>query len=321
MARRPRLEVEGGLYHLIARGNNRQNIFHSDDDHKKFLSLVGAQKEKLKFYLYSYCLMTNHVHLLIERQADPIGRIMHRVLTGYSQYYNRKYRKVGHVFQGRHRSILCQSDRYLAELVRYIHLNPVRAKMVRKAERYPHSSQRAYLGMEPAGAVDVDPVLRLFGARKRQARENFAQYVIAGMKLGHREEFYLTDEAGILGTEEFVDATIHRLGETDRRTRRYSKKEIPQFNADALIKAVEKVCQMPREDFCGPGKAMRALLAKEALIISGRQAGANLGTLSSITGLSSSTISKRYDAALRKMPWNGSLRKMTNEIIRIYHKH
>jgi putative transposase len=73
MARRPRLEVEGGLYHLIARGNNRQDIFYSDDDHKKFLSLVGAQKEKLKFYLYSYCLMTNHVHLLIERQTDLLA--------------------------------------------------------------------------------------------------------------------------------------------------------------------------------------------------------------------------------------------------------
>lgn len=132
MARRPRLEVEGGLYHIIARGNNRQTIFHSDDDHKKFLSLLGVQKEKLPFYLYSYCLMTNHFHLLIERQVDTIGHIMLRVLTGYSQYYNRKYRKVGHVFQGRHKAILCQSDQYLSALVRYIHLNPVRAKMVRK---------------------------------------------------------------------------------------------------------------------------------------------------------------------------------------------
>ncbi|HEX6188685.1 MAG TPA: hypothetical protein VFZ40_11435, partial [Pyrinomonadaceae bacterium] len=87
-----------------------------------------------------------HVHLLIERQATPISRIMHRVLTGYSQYYNRRYSRIAHLLQGRHKSILCQSERYLAELVRYIHLNPVRAKMVRKPENYLHSSHRAYRG-------------------------------------------------------------------------------------------------------------------------------------------------------------------------------
>jgi REP element-mobilizing transposase RayT len=200
MARRPRFEVEGGLYHIIARGNNRQAIFHSDEDYKKFLFLLGVQKQKLPFYLYSYCLMTNHFHLLIERQVDTIGHIMLRVLTGYSQYYNRKYRKVGHVFQGRHKAILCQSDRYLSELVRYIHLNPVRAKMVRKAEAYAYSSQHAYLGTQPVGIVDVDPVLRLFGARKNEARKNFAKYVAAGAKLGHQEVFYLADEGCILGS-------------------------------------------------------------------------------------------------------------------------
>jgi hypothetical protein len=134
--------------------------------------------------------------------------------------------------------------------------------MVRKAEAYPHSSQRAYLGMKEVGAVDIDPVLRLFGARKKQARENFAQYVIAGMKLGHREEFYFTDEAGILGIEEFVDATIHRLGETDGRTRRYSKKEIPQFNADALITAVEQVCQNAERGFLRPRQSDAGIIGE-----------------------------------------------------------
>src|SRR3989442_8289098 len=164
MARKTRAEVEGGLYHVITRGNNRRQIFHSPGDYEKFLSLVAVQKVRLRFFLYAYCLMTNHVHLLIERQADTIGRLMHRVLTGYSQYYNRRYRRVGHLLQGRYKSILCQSDRYLAELVRYIHLNPVRAGMVNQPEDYKYSSHRAYLGMEPPGMVDVDPVLRHFGA-------------------------------------------------------------------------------------------------------------------------------------------------------------
>src|ERR1700730_13138869 len=133
MARKARAEVEGGLYHVITRGNNRRQIFNSPADYDKFLSLLAVQKNRLPFLLYAYCLMTNHVHLLIERRADAIGRIMHRVLTGYSQDYTRRYRRVGHLLQGRHKAILCQSDRYLAELVRYIHLT-VRAKMVGKPE-------------------------------------------------------------------------------------------------------------------------------------------------------------------------------------------
>src|SRR5256885_8542398 len=155
MARKARVEVEGGLYHVITRGNNRQKIFKSDDDFQKFLSLLEIQKQKLPYFLYAYCLMSNHVHLLIERQADSIGRIMHRVLSGYSQYYNRRYRKVGHVLQGRHSAILCQSDRYLSELVRYIHLNPVRAGMVARPEDYGYSGHRAYFGLAPTRIVDV----------------------------------------------------------------------------------------------------------------------------------------------------------------------
>jgi REP element-mobilizing transposase RayT len=136
MARKARTEVEGGLYHVITRGNNRRQIFNSPADYEKFLFLLAVQKIKLPFFLYAYCLMTNHVHLLLERQASAVGRIMHRLLTGYAQYYNRRYRRVGHLLQGRHKAILCQSERYLSELVRYIHLNPVRAGMVTRPEDY-----------------------------------------------------------------------------------------------------------------------------------------------------------------------------------------
>jgi REP element-mobilizing transposase RayT len=120
MARKTRIEVEGGLYHLITRGNDRRDIFHSREDHDKFLQILTAQKGHLPFYLYAYCLMTNHIHLLIERRTDDIGRIMHRVLTAYTHYYNRRYKKTGHLLQGRYKAILCQSETYLTTLVRYI---------------------------------------------------------------------------------------------------------------------------------------------------------------------------------------------------------
>ena len=117
---------------MITRGNNRRQIFNSPTDYERFLSMLAVQKIKLPFFLYAYCLMSNHVHLLIERQEGAVGRIMHRLVTGYAQYYNRRHRGVGHLLQGRHKAILFQSDRCLCELVRYIHRNPVRAGMVCK---------------------------------------------------------------------------------------------------------------------------------------------------------------------------------------------
>src|SRR5215471_2136418 len=159
MARKTRAEVEGGLYHVITRGNNRRRIFNSPSDYEKFLTLLARQKAKLPFFLYAYCLMSNHLHLLVERQAAKVGQIMHRLLTGYSQYHNRRYRRVGHLLQGRHKATLCQSDRYLAELVRYIHLNPVRAGVVNDPADYQYSGHRDYLDLANADLVDVEPVL------------------------------------------------------------------------------------------------------------------------------------------------------------------
>lgn len=266
--------------------------------------------------------MTNHVHLLIERRADPIGRIMHRVLTGYSQYYNRRYRRVGHLLQGRHKAILCQSDRYLSELVRYIHLNPVRARMVRRPEQYQYSGHRAYLGLEPPGIVDVDSVLRHFGVQKKLARERYEQFVAAGIELGHQEELYLTDEGRILGSEAFVDATIHRIGET-RRTPRVNDQSIMSdagsFKISRLIAAVEKTCRVPREEFYGRGKNARSVLAKEMLILTGYQLGASLKLLSEITGLSSGSVSRRHDAARIKIRENGEMMKLVARTKKEYH--
>ncbi len=315
MARKPRLEVEGGLYHVITRGVDRRDIFHSPEDHQKFLALLATQKEKLSFYLYAYCLMTNHIHLLIERLTDDIGRIMHRVLTGYTQYYNRKYRRSGHVLQGRHKAILCQSDPYLAELVRYIHLNPIRAKMVERVEEYPYSSHRAYMGLEPAGIVDVDPVLRRFGPRKAVARERFAKHVAAGMKLGRMDHLYET-KGGVLGSEEFVDSMIHRMGEFDARAASIRRNAAikPEIRSDVLIGIVESICSVPRDQFCGPAKGARYVFAKEALILTGRDLGANVTALSNITGLTAASVSRRHDIARRRLENDRALRTTCDKI-------
>ncbi len=241
---------------------------------------------------------------------------MQRVLTGYSQYYNRRNRRVGHVFQGRHKAILCQSEGYLARLVRYIHLNPVRARMVATAEEYPYSSHRAYLGLEPPGIVDVDPVLRLFGSQRELARQQFAEYVGSGPS--DDEELYPSGEKDILGSEEFVDAAIHRLGDTARKARRSEKSGQHPFDAELIIAAVETTFGMSRDSFCGSGKNARNIMAKEALILTGRDAGATVTELADITGLDTSSVSRRYDIAKQKAETDSKLAYAIDQVSRIY---
>ncbi len=249
--------------------------------------------------------MTNHLHLLVERCEDDIGRIMQRVLTAYTHYYNKRYKKVGHVLQGRYRSVLCQSEKYLTTLVKYIHLNPVKAKMVATASEYPFSSHRAYLGLDPAGPVDVDTVLRHFGVQKAAARRHFAAFVDGPGETRDLESM-LDRETGFLGDDQFVDATIHRLGE--HVPKGTPKRKQPDLDAEALLAAVESALEIPRNEICGPGKAARIIHAKETLILCGNRLGANMAELSRITGLNISTISRRLDSASRSYPDNEAAR-------------
>jgi len=293
VARKPRIEIAGGLYHLITRGNNRQRIFRSHDDLLKFLGLLGRQKSKLPFYLYAYCLMPNHVHLLAEMQDDPISRVMHGLLTGYSQYHNRKYRKVGHLFQGRYKAVVCQSDRYLAQLVRYIHLNPVRAKMVARPEDYEYSGHRAYLGVDRAGLVDTEAVLRHFGAKKKRAVEAYSQFVNAALDQKSQPEYYLAAEGRMLGDDEFLDEVKHRIGEYVGDQNKGVRKPTIQ----AIIKAAAKASGLAREDFCTNDKSRKLVMIKEAIIVMGRQHRIRNRELAEALGLDPSAVSKRREAA------------------------
>jgi putative transposase len=243
MPRKPRIEIGGGLYHVITRGNNRRRIFRSHDDYLKLPSILQQQKAKLPFYLYAYCLMPNHLHLLIEMQDDPVSRIMQRVLTSYSRYHNRKYNKIGHVFQGRYKSILCQTDRYLGELVRYIHLNPVRARMVKRPEDFEYSGHRAYLGLDRSGMVDTEAVLRHFGATKKRAVAVYTQFVEASLGEKSQDEYYRAAEGRLLGNDEFLKEIRHRAGEHEA-----SRQAFDRTSIEDLLSAAEQSIELTRED-------------------------------------------------------------------------
>ena len=191
--------------------------------------------------------------------------------------------------------------------------------MVRNIEDYPYSSHRVYMGLEPVGIVDVDPLLRRFGAKKAVARQRYSEHVAAGMKLGHLSTLYET-RGGVLGTEEFVDSMIHRMGEFEPKGTPwvFEKRE---FSPNELISAVESICQVAREDFCGTSKMRRVITAKETLILAGRRLGLGVKTISDITGLSVATVGRRHDKAVDRLGQDGSLKELAGRVVNLMISH
>jgi putative transposase len=196
MARRPRLFAAGLLYHVIVRGNQRQKTFASDEDFKAYLDRLEKYRAKFKIRIYAYCLMPNHAHLLLETGTVPLSKFMQGLQQSYTQHYNRTHRKVGHLFQGRYKAIICDKDKYLLALVRYIHLNPVRAGLVRWPEQYPYSGHGSYLTNGTAKVVETGPVLRLLRGKK-----SYEKFVLDATGEGHNEEYYEVEDQRFLGDE------------------------------------------------------------------------------------------------------------------------
>ena len=163
MARRPRVFAPGLLHHVMARGNRREAVFLDDDDYAFYLRRLALYRARYAVTLHAYCLMPNHVHLLTRTTTAPLDRFMQCLQQSYTQWYNRRHGQVGHVFQGRYKALPCATDEYLVTLVRYVHLNPVRAGLVTRPEEYRFSAHRAYLAGDSTGLVDPTPVLRLVG--------------------------------------------------------------------------------------------------------------------------------------------------------------
>src|SRR5437867_3530730 len=146
MARRPRVNAPGLLYHVIVRGNQRQKTFRDKRDYEGYLERLARYQKRFAVKVYAYCLMPNHVHLLLEVSSAPLSKFMQGLQQAYTQYFNRRHHKVGHLFQGRYHAIICDKDAYLLALVRYIHLNPIRAKLTRRPEQFRYSGHREYCG-------------------------------------------------------------------------------------------------------------------------------------------------------------------------------
>jgi len=172
------MKSRSGIYHIMLRGANRQEIFHDDEDCLNFLELIHKYKLKTEVGIYSWCLMSNHVHLLLKEGNEDVSTTMKRIGVSYVSYYNWKYRTTGHLFQDRFKSENIEDIRYLLTVVRYIHQNPVKAGIVNRMDEWRWSSCRQYYGThdERRKLIDADYILGLFSGDNILARERFIEF-------------------------------------------------------------------------------------------------------------------------------------------------
>ena len=191
MPRKSRIDAAGAIHHVIARGINRAAIFSDDEDYKSFLNRLEAVLTSTKTACYAWALMSNHFHLLLRTGNTPVSVVMRRLLTGYAVNYNRRHKRFGHLFQNRYKSVLCQEDLYLKELIRYIHLNPLRAGIVsdyRSLGRYCYCGHGVILGHFRNDWQDTEYVLNLFGEDTRSSRRGYSEFVRKAVDQGRRPE-------------------------------------------------------------------------------------------------------------------------------------
>ena len=191
MPRKARLDVTGALHHIMVRGINKTDIFDDDQDRARFLERLGDTITEAQCTVYAWALMSNHVHILFKSGKQGISSVMRKLLTWYAQYYNRRHKRTGHLFENRYKSILCDEDNYLLALVRYIHLNPLRAgiaKTIEELDRYPWCGHRTIIGKATHTWMDVEYVLAQFGKTRRKAFHEYRAFMLDGVGQGNIKE-------------------------------------------------------------------------------------------------------------------------------------
>jgi len=241
MARPLRIEYEGALYHITSRGNACAKIFLGDDDSVLFLETLSKVVLRYGWLCHAYCLMGNHYHLLVETPSPNLSRGMQLLNGIYTQSFNRKHKRTGHIFQGRFKAILVEKESHLLELARYIALNPVRAKMVRSARNWPWSSYRATAGLSVTPEfLTVDWILSQFATDRAKAISMYRRFV----RQGRGTDIWDALEAGsILGSRTFVEEIrpLLRSSPVDpnilRRERDAGRPALQRLFSDAQNKA------------------------------------------------------------------------------------
>jgi len=219
MPRRPRLHVPGGFYHVTLRGNHRNDIFFRPANRRQLDGIMVDALERTKARLHAYCWMSNHIHLLVQVADQPLAALMQRVATRFARLMQKSVPTTGHFFENRYHALLVDADSYFLELLRYIHLNPVRAKIVSSPEAYRWSSHRVYLGRTVQAWVTTDFGLNLFHTNIAIARQRYQQFVLERIGAASDPTLYAghPEEPRILGDDQFLARLNLQVRKTSSR--------------------------------------------------------------------------------------------------------
>lgn len=277
MPRQARIDAPGALHHIIVRGIERRKIFRDDTDRYDFLDRLGKVLTETGTSCFAWALIPNHFHLLLRTGRSPISKVMSRLLTGHAMAFNRRHRRSGQLFQNRYKSILCQEDTYLLELVRYIHLNPLRAKLVadiKILDKHPFCGHAVLMGEVDYGWQDEAYVLKLFDGKKAAARRLYKQFVEKGIGQGKRPELtggglirssggwsaikslrkanlHIKSDERLLGDSDFVRRVLKAAEESWERKYDLTAKG---FDLNMLAERVAAICSIDPEEIFQPGK-------------------------------------------------------------------
>jgi len=211
MARPLRIEYPGAVYHVICRGNNRQAVFRDDTDRKRYLEKLLLYCQEKKVDLLAYCLLSNHLHLLVETPEGNLSKMMQPFQTSYTVYFNRRHRRTGHVFEQRYKAMLVDKDNYLLQVSRYIHLNPVEAKLCERPQDYRWSSYPAYVKGTRIAGLKTDSVLDYFTGTKSRRIAQYREFVEGGRGARARNGAPEVRRQLFVGDEEFEEAVRKKV--------------------------------------------------------------------------------------------------------------
>ncbi len=316
MPRKARIDAPGALHHIIVRGIERRKIFYDNTDRDHFLERLGAVLAETSTPCFAWALIPNHLHMLLKTGSTPIATVMRRLLTGYAVSFNRRHRRHGQLFQNRYKSILCQEDLYLLELVRYIHLNPLRARIVKELkelDEYPYCGHSVLMGKYKREWQDTDYILRFYNSKHLTARRRYREYVKKGLADGRRPELVgggLVRSAGgwsvvkamrrglermkgderILGEGDFVETVLRGAQENlDRK----SQLDAAGYSFDWLVGRVARQLEIEPKAVLAPGKYAPSVEARSLLCYWGtRELGMTTVNLARRLNLAQPTVSQ-----------------------------
>lgn len=277
MPRDKRINIPGTIYHVITRGIERNTIFRDNVDRSEFLSRLETALDKTSCQCLGWALMNNHLHLLIRTGKESLSSLMRRILTGYAVYFNRRYKRHGYLYQNRYKSVLCQEDVYLLQLIRYIHVNPVRAGIVKSIEEldlYPWTGHSVIVGKRNRSWQTVDDVLLLFSEKKGEAIKWYRGFIVDGFLEGAREELeggglkrsaggwegvktlrknkeYWRGDERILGDGGFVEKVLKDADEKMDIKERYNR---AGWNLEKLVKKICDKYKIEEDDLRRQGR-------------------------------------------------------------------